>query len=113
VNRKYGVPCCPKGQEFIPKYKLVIIWVIPMNQTTRLPVISLHGSPLMPTTPARARKWIKSGKAIGKRNKVGVFYIQLLEEPLECEIQEIVAGTDRGKAFRQKFTQSPAYFLYK
>jgi RRXRR protein len=53
----------------------------------------------MPTTPARARKWIKAHKAIGKRNKVGVFYVQLLHEPSGYETQEIVVGTDRGKAF--------------
>ncbi len=69
------------------------------NQVTRVPVISLRGKPLMPTTPARARKWIKSGKAIGRRNKVGVFYVQLLLEPSGTETQKIVAGTDRGKAF--------------
>jgi RRXRR protein len=53
----------------------------------------------MPTTPARARKWIKEGIAIGKRNKVGVFYVQLLREPSGYETQKIVVGTDRGKAF--------------
>jgi hypothetical protein len=53
----------------------------------------------MPTTPARARKWIKEGIAVGKRNKVGVFYVQLLREASGNETQEIVVGTDRGKAF--------------
>ncbi|MDJ0620835.1 MAG: RRXRR domain-containing protein [Calothrix sp. MO_192.B10] len=69
------------------------------KQVTRVPVISPEGKPLMPTTPARARKWIKTGKAIGKRNQVGVFYVQLLREPSGTQTQEIVAGTDRGKAF--------------
>lgn len=92
----------PEGTGFIPKYKLVIIWVIPMNQNNqvvRVPVISPSGEPLMPTTPARARRWIKSGKAEGLRNKVGVFYLQLLREPSGHKTQEIVVGTDRGKAF--------------
>ncbi len=53
----------------------------------------------MPTTPARVRKWISHGKAIGKRNKVGVFHVQLLREPSGYDTQEIVCGTDRGKAF--------------
>lgn len=70
-----------------------------MKQATRVPVISSIGKPLMPTTPARARKWIKSGKAVGKRNKVGVFYVHLLRKPSGYKIQEIIAGTDRGKAF--------------
>lgn len=69
------------------------------NQVSRIPVIDVAGKPLMPTTPARARKWIKSGKAIPKRNKLGVFYVQLTAEPSGYEIQPIVAGTDRGKAF--------------
>jgi RRXRR protein len=70
-----------------------------MNQVTRIPVISPDGKSLMPTTPARARKWIKSGKAIGKRNKIGIFYVQLLREPSGYKTQSIVVGTDRGKAF--------------
>lgn len=69
------------------------------NQVSRIPVIGRDGKPLMPTTPSRARKWIKSGKAIGKRNNVGVFYVHLLCEPSGYETQKIVVGTDRGKAF--------------
>ncbi len=69
------------------------------NQVTRVPVISPDDRPLMPTTPARARKWIKHRLAVGKRNKVGVFYVQLLREPSGYKTQEIVVGTDRGKAF--------------
>lgn len=69
-----------------------------MQQTTRVPVMGHDGQPRMPTTPARARKWIKSGKAVPKHNKVGVFYIQLVQESGE-ETQPIVAGIDRGKCF--------------
>jgi len=69
------------------------------NEVTRVPVIDPNEKPLMPTTPARARKWIKSGKAIGKRNKLGVFYVQLTQLPSGYETQPIVVGTDRGKCF--------------
>lgn len=53
----------------------------------------------MPTTPARARKWIKSGKAVPKRNKLGVFYVQLVVKSSGDEMQLIVVGVDRGKCF--------------
>ncbi|NJN07503.1 MAG: hypothetical protein HC815_05750 [Richelia sp. RM1_1_1] len=54
----------------------------------------------MPTTCSRARKWIKAEKAVGKRNKLGVFYVQLLRQPSYCyATQEIVLGTDRRKTF--------------
>lgn len=69
------------------------------QKVTRVPVICPNGKPLMPTTPARAAKWIKSGKAEGMRNKVGVFYVQLMVSPSGYETQEVVAGCDRGKAF--------------
>ncbi|MEL6166361.1 MAG: RRXRR domain-containing protein, partial [Cyanobacteria bacterium J06628_3] len=69
------------------------------QQVSRIPVVSPFGDPLMPTTPARARKWIKAGKAIGKRNKLGVFYVQLLDKLSGYKLQPIVTGVDRGKAF--------------
>ncbi len=69
------------------------------NQATRVPVIDPEGCPLMPTTPARARKWMTSGKAVGRRNKLGVFYVQLIKLPSGYKTQTIVAGTDRGKCF--------------
>ncbi|MEA5503063.1 RRXRR domain-containing protein [Halotia wernerae UHCC 0503] len=57
----------------------------------------------MPTTPARARKWIKGGKAVGKTNKVGVFYVQLLREPSGHETQKIVVGTGISSSGIQPF----------
>jgi len=69
-----------------------------MQQTTRVPVVGCDDKPKMPTTPARARKWIKTGKAIPKRNKLGVFYVQLTQDSDE-NVQPIIAGVDRGKCF--------------
>src|ERR687886_2036268 len=69
------------------------------QKVTRIPVICPLGLPLMPTTPARAAKWIKGGKAQGKRNKIGVFYVQLTVSPSGYKTQAVVAGCDRGKAF--------------
>ncbi|MGB3653424.1 MAG: RRXRR domain-containing protein, partial [Rivularia sp. (in: cyanobacteria)] len=67
--------------------------------TTRVPVLAPDGRRLMPTTCSRARKWINSRKAIGKRNTIGVFYVQLLQNPSGYATQKMVAGVDRGKAF--------------
>ncbi len=49
----------------------------------------------MPTTPARARKWIKNGKATGFFKK-GVFCVRLNVEPSERKTQSIVVGIDPG-----------------
>ncbi len=55
----------------------------------RVPVISKDGKPLMPTKPSRARRWIKEGKAIGKFNDLGIFYVQLTDEPSDSKTQPI------------------------
>ncbi len=49
----------------------------------------------MPTTPARARKWIKIGKATGFFKK-GVFCVRLNVEPSDRKTQPIVVGIDPG-----------------
>ena len=69
------------------------------NQATRVPVIDLKGKPLMPTTAARARKWIKSGKAVGRRNKLGVFYVQLNQKPSGYETQTLFGGNRQREVF--------------
>ncbi|MUG96727.1 hypothetical protein F7734_32070 [Scytonema sp. UIC 10036] len=93
----------------LPKITNTVYWVIPNipnkgmknqnRQVTRVPVVSPDNKPLMPTTGARARKWIESGKAIPKRSVIGIFYVQLNSEPSGHELQDIAASTDRGKCF--------------
>ena len=60
-----------------------------------VPVVDFNQEPLMPTTPARARKWIKSGEATPFwRN--GVFCVRLNRTPSARYKQEIVVGVDPG-----------------
>ena len=60
-----------------------------------VPVIDKNRNPLMPTTPARARKWMKSGKATPFfRN--GVFCVRLNVEPSATQTQDIAVGIDSG-----------------
>jgi len=47
----------------------------------RIPVISASGKILMPCKPTKAKRLLKSGKAIGKWTKNGKFYIQLKFNP--------------------------------
>jgi hypothetical protein len=49
----------------------------------------------MPTTPARARRWIKNGRAIAFW-KGGVFCVRLNGEPSGRIIQPVVVGIDPG-----------------
>src|SRR5260370_21847737 len=60
-----------------------------------VPVVDQERNPLMPTTPSRARKWIKSGKATHFW-KGGLFCIRLNVEPSAREIQLIAVGIDPG-----------------
>src|SRR5205809_2017639 len=64
----------------------------------RIPVVDTRGMPLMPCTPAKARHLFKSGKAKPKRNKLGLFYVQLCYEQ-EPDNQLLVAGIDPGSKF--------------
>ena len=60
-----------------------------------VPVVDKDQNPLMPTTPARAKKWIRSGKATPFwRN--GVFCVRLNQEPSHPYKQEICVGVDPG-----------------
>src|SRR5258708_32132165 len=60
-----------------------------------VPVIDQNQRPLMPTTPSRAKRWIKSGKATPFW-KGGIFCIRLNVEPSACAIQPIAVGIDPG-----------------
>lgn len=64
----------------------------------RIPVVDTRGVSLMPCTPAKARCLFKSGKARPKRNKLGVFYVQLCYEQ-EPDNQQLVVGIDPGSKF--------------
>ena len=53
----------------------------------------------MPTTSARARKWIAAGKAKPLWNDLKIFGVQLLVEPSGTNTQDIVIGIDPGKLY--------------
>ena len=52
----------------------------------------------MPCTPTKARHLFKSGKAKPKRNKLGLFYVQLCYEQ-QPDNQALVIGVDPGSKF--------------
>ena len=65
----------------------------------RVPVIDSQGTVLMPCTPPKARALLKAGKAIPKRGKLGIFYLQLTYEQREVSTQRLVVGIDPGSKF--------------
>jgi len=60
-----------------------------------VPVCDSYQKPLMPTTPARARRWIKSGKATAFWEG-GMFCVRLNVEPSDHVLQPIALGIDPG-----------------
>jgi RRXRR protein len=78
----------------------------------RVSVVDSNHQPLMPTTAARARKWVESGKAIKRWSDCGQFYVQLTVEPSGRAIQDIVIGIDPGKKFSGIGVQSAKFTLY-
>lgn len=78
----------------------------------RVPVLSPDGIPLMPTLSSRARMWIEKGKAIGKRTKTGIFYVQLIKEPSGREKQDIALLNDPGSRFTGVAVVSKKAVLY-
>ena len=64
----------------------------------RVPVVSMEGKPLMPTKPAKARKMIKDGVAVGRFNKLGIFYVQMLI-PVGDKTQDVCLAVDPGSKY--------------
>ena len=65
----------------------------------RIPVVSNNGRPLMPCTSSKARKLLAHGKATKKRNKLGIFYLQLHFDPTHPVTQPLAIGVDPGTKF--------------
>ena len=75
-----------------------------------VPVVDKEQKPLMPTTPSRARKWIKSGKATPFW-KHGVFCVRLNQEPSDTKKQDIAVGIDTGSK-KEAFTVKSELHTY-
>ncbi|KAM3092317.1 RRXRR domain-containing protein [Phormidesmis sp. 146-35] len=75
-----------------------------------VPVLDSNQRPLMPTTSARADRWIKSGKATPFWKR-GVFCVRLNVEPSNCFTQPIAVGIDPGSK-REAFTVKSATRTY-
>jgi RRXRR protein len=73
-----------------------------------VPVVDHHQQPLMPTTSARARRWIKSGKATPFW-KGGVFCVRLNLEPSARHTQPIAVGIDPGSKKEALVVKSSAH----
>lgn len=71
-----------------------------------VPVVDSNQNPLMPTTPARARRWIKSGKATPFWRR-GIFCVRLNVEPSSRKTQAIAVGVDPGSK-KEGFTVKSA-----
>jgi hypothetical protein len=74
--------------------------------TQRVPVVSVDGEPLMPTTPRRARLLIRDGLAKPRRNKLGLFYVQMLR-PVGTRTQPMALAVDPGAKYDGVAVASP------
>ncbi|MDJ0594477.1 MAG: RRXRR domain-containing protein [Pleurocapsa sp. MO_226.B13] len=75
-----------------------------------VPVVDTNQIPLMPTTPKRAAKWIKSGKATPFWKR-GVFCVRLNVEPSSRNYQDVACGIDPGSKM-EGYTISSANYQY-
>jgi len=91
VGQSRRVAYTPKGGLMPPKGEIMFI-----------PVISKDRKPLMPTTPARARRWIKSKKATPFWSK-GIFCVRLNVSQSNNFLEPIVVGIDPGSK-KEAFT---------
>jgi hypothetical protein len=64
----------------------------------RVPVVDARGVPVMPCTPPKARALLNAGKARPKRNKLGLFYLQLTDARTPTN-QPLVVGIDPGSSY--------------
>ena len=80
---------------------------------TRVPVLNPDGSPAMATKASRARRWVRDGKAVGKWNDLGIYYVQLLQEPSDTKTQPIICGVDPGKSYSGFGVQSSGATLFR
>lgn len=65
------------------------------NQSSNVPVVHQDGTPLMPCSPSKARKPLRTGAAGRKWTKTGIFYIQLTT-PTSAHAQAMTLGHDPG-----------------
>lgn len=69
------------------------------NSNCRVLVINPDGSPAMPAKASRVRRWLTSGKVKVYQNDLGVFAVQLVQEPSGRNTQEVALGLDPGSSF--------------
>jgi hypothetical protein len=65
----------------------------------RIPVVSKSGIPLMPCRTTKARKLLEQGKAVKKRNKLGIVYLHLAFDPKHPGTQPLAIGIDPSTKF--------------
>lgn len=78
----------------------------------RIAVVSFDGTPLSPTTPAKARKLLRSGGAVARRNREDIFYLRLTTPTGTTVPHNTVVGVDPGKNYTGMAVQTPQATLW-